>query len=558
MAAAETNQNLDTFFKAVSTGSVPELQELLKKMEPDVKVRIANSFNTEGETALIVAIKGNHQEMVKFLVEEMKADIFKMGRFKWKELDYEEAMPLFVAVLSDYTFNQSIVNFLVTKDTSDEDTADPPDILKPFLISKFSKVMQNIDMLELMGAAYILHTHEDGIIRVWLGIYCWTHALRLREMHSALSPNSSAMNRPNISPSASAQKVFGTTTEFRTSAELEEIVARDFVQHEIHPLQAQAFLVIRRIISQLNPDPHPFYFHSLVQFSMNWYRNGNQYSSSVNVVNFILELLHARQWKDVIDYDWCENIVLGALYSITYSRWMKMETPPTTSQLPFDSFMDVINHVTDLVFQLQKQPDPLQKKKANKFVLFLTNTIQMFTEHDKETSPEFKKWLADYIKFTNSHPGLLTILHCTCTRSPLPIKIVQLFTNGKTDPNAQDVDGDTPLHLLAMSKNFPGVEEAVKLLLSVGVHLDLSNKKGVTPLDLFKANKMYLDQKGLFDPYIDELTRTVLPLQCLAAQVIRQNSVPLEDQKIPHSIVSFIENHSAKCGTEGLSQLYFN
>ena len=81
MAAAETNQNLETFFKAVSTGSVPELQELLKKMEPDVKVRIANSFNTEGETALIVAIKGNHQEMVKFLVEEMKADIFKMGRF---------------------------------------------------------------------------------------------------------------------------------------------------------------------------------------------------------------------------------------------------------------------------------------------------------------------------------------------------------------------------------------------------------------------------------------------------------------------------------------------
>ena len=556
MAAAEPNQNLKTFFKAVSTGSVPELQELLKKMEADIKVRIANSFNTEGETALIVAIKGNHQEMVKFLVEEMKADIFKMGRFKWKGLDYKEAMPLFVAVLCDYTFNQSIVSFLVTKDTSDEDTTDHPDILKPFLISKLSKLTQTIDMLELMGAAYIVQPNEEGVIRVWLGLYCWTFALRLREIHSALSPT--AMNRPNISPSASAQKVFGTTTEFRTSAELEEFVARDFVQHEIHPLQAQAFLVIRRVMNQFDPDPHPFFIDRLVQFSMNSYQNANQYSSSVNVVNFILELLHSRQWKDVIDYDWCENIVLGALYSITYSRWMKMETPPTTSQLPFDSFMDVINHVTDLVFQLQKQPDPLQKKKADKCVLFLTNTIKMFTENDKETSPVFKKWLADYIKFTNSHPGLLTILHCTCTRSPLPIKIVQLFTNGKANPNAQDVDGDTPLHYLAMSKNFPGVEEAVKLLLNVGAHLDLSNKKGVTPLDLFKANKMYLDQKGLFDPYIDELTRTVLPLTCLSAQVIRQNSVPLEDKKIPPSIVSFIENHSAKCGTEALSQLYFN
>ena len=544
MAAAEPNQNLETFFKAVSTGSVPELQELLKKMEPDVKVRIANSFNTEGETALIVAIKGNHQEMVKFLVEEMKADIFKMGRFKWKGLDYEEAMPLFVAVLSDYTFNQSIVSFLVTKDTSDEDTDTTPDILKPFLISKCSKCMQNVDMLELMGSAYILQPNEDGIIRPRLGLSCWFVALRLREMHSALSPSS--MNRPNILPSASAQKVFGTTTEFRTSGELQEIMARDFAQQEIHPLQTQAFLVVERIMSRLDPDPHPFYFHSLVQFSMNWYRNGNQYSSSVNVVNFILELLHSRQWKDVIDYDWCENIVLGALYSITYSRWMKMETPPTTSQLPFDSFMDVINHVTDLVFQLQKQPDPLQKKKADKCVLFLTNTIKMFTENDKETSPVFKKWLADYIKFTNSHPGLLTILHCTCSSPFLTIKVVQLFINGKADHNAQDVDGDTPLHCLAMSQNFSNVSAAVKLLLGVGAHMDLSNKKGVTPLDCFKFRKIHLDQNGLSDPYIDAITRPVLPLTCLSAQVIRQNSVPLEDKKIPSDIISFIQCHSAR------------
>ena len=355
------------------------------------------------------------------------------------------------------------------------------------------------------------------------------------------------MNRPNILPSASAQKVFGPAIEFRTSGELQEIVARDFAQQEIHPLQTQAFLVVERIMSRLDPDPHPFYLHRLLHLGMNWYQNANQYSSSVIVVIVVLELLHARQWKDVIDYDWCDNIVLGALYSITYSRWMKMETPPTTSQLPFDSFMDVINHVTDLVFKLQKQPDPLQKKKADKCVLFLTNTIKMFTENDKETSPVFKKWLADYIKFTNSHPGLLTILHCTCTRSPLPIKIVQLFTNGKTDPNAQDVDGDTPLHLLAMSKNFPGVEEAVKLLLSVGAHLDLSNNYGITPLDFFKANKMYLERNELVpDPYLQKLTRTVLPLTCLSAQVIRQNSVPLEDKKIPSDIISFIQCHSAR------------
>ena len=138
--------------------------------------------------------------------------------------------------------------------------------------------------------------------------------------------------------------------------------------------------------------------------------------------------------------------------------------------------METINYVTDLVFQLQKHPDPLQKEKSNTFVYFIADSIEMFTEHDKETSPEFQKWLASYIKFTNSHPGVLTVLHSICSRSTLPIKIIQLFTSGKADPNAQCDDGNSPLHLLAVSKNFSNVAEATKLLLDVGAHLDLSNK----------------------------------------------------------------------------------
>ena len=537
----------ETFFQVVSTGSVSELEQILKKMEPDVKVRIVDSFNTEGETPLLVAIRGSHNEMVKFLVEELEADIFKTGRFNWKGIEYEEALPLFAAILSDITSDQFIIKFLVLKSPTDVTAA--ASVLEK-IFQKSNTTLQLIDMMELMGAAYILQPNEvGGITRNWLGVMCWEVALHLRNMQS----ETSALQKPPTTLSAAAQKVFGETTEFRNLDELQEIL--DSQEFHIR-LETQALLVFQRIMSQLDPIPNRFFLRCLFLYSLFWFRNANHYRSCVNVVNLILELLHSRQWIDAIDFDWFENFLTVTLVSVTYSIWII--NIPDRSQLPFDGFLEVINYVTDLVFQLQKHPDPLKKKNANYFVAFIADSIRMFVENDKETSPGFKKWLADYIKFTNSHPGLLTILHCTCSSPFLTIKIVQLFTNGKTDPNAQDVDGDTPLHYLAMSKNFPGVEEAVKLLLSVGVHLDLSNKKGVTPLDLFKANKMYLDQKGLFDPYIDELTRTVLPLQCLAAQVIRQNSVPLEDQKIPHSIVSFIENHSAKCGTEGLSQLYFN
>ena len=125
--------------------------------------------------------------------------------------------------------------------------------------------------------------------------------------------------------------------------------------------------------------------------------------------------------------------------------------------------MDVVNHITDLVFQLQKHPDPLQNDKARKFVAFIVRNIKMFAELGKETSPALRKWLADYIKFTNSHPGVYTVLHHLFTNiwstvevyclSPFSTKIFQLFINGKADSNAQDGFGNTPLHLLAMKNN---------------------------------------------------------------------------------------------------------
>ena len=550
------NISSEAFFQVVSTGSVAELQELLSGVKPKEKAKIANSYNLEGETPLIVAIRGNQHEMVKFLVEELEAD-FKTGQFNWKGIEYVEALPFFVAVLSDNgTSDQFIIQFLVAKSPTDV-TAAVSVLKKVFQKSNKTPVCQSqlTDMMELMGAAYMMQIDEEGeITRAWLGMYCWDIALQLRNMQS----EASALLKPPTTLSAAAQKVFEQTTEFRNLNELREMF--NSPEFPIR-LTIQALLVLKRIFSQIDPDPHPFFLRCLFQYSLLWFGNANHYRSCVNVVIFMLELLHERQWKDVIDYDWCDNFLVAALVIISYYVWTKIEEPPNISQLPFDGFMEVINYVTDLVFQLQKHPGPLQKRKTNNFVACIADSIEMFVENDKETSPEFQKWLASYIKFTNSHPGVLTVLHSICSRSTLPIKIIQLFINGKADPNAQYDDGNSPLHLLAVGKNFSNVAEATKLLLDVGAHLDLSNKVGVTPLDLFKDRQMYLYQNGLpNDPYIDALIRTVLPLSCLSAQIIRQNSVPYKDKKLPSDIVSFIENHSAKCGisTEALSQLYFN
>ena len=157
----------------------------------------------------------------------------------------------------------------------------------------------------------------------------------------------------------------------------------------------------------------------------------------------------------------------------------------------------------------------------------------------------FTERLSRYIQFTNSHPGVIyTLLHAICVHfSPLTIKIAQLFLCGNADLNVKDVNGNTPLHYLAMLfDKFPNVSAAIKMLLDEGAHLDEGNNKGRTPLDYLK---FMAEEKQFSDPHLQELARTVLPLSCSCAQIIRRNEIPYHED-IPSHLIPFIQRHSAK------------
>ena len=163
MATGKISSNCtEAFFQAVSKGSVPKLQQLLKKIKPHEEAMIANSFNLGGETPLLVAIKENHYQMVKFLIEELKADVFKTGRFNWKEMEHLQALPLFAAILSDLTSDHCIINFLVAKSTVNIT------ILKSLVMNAKIPPSQKIDMLELMGAAFIIQVNQED----WTVFFC--------------------------------------------------------------------------------------------------------------------------------------------------------------------------------------------------------------------------------------------------------------------------------------------------------------------------------------------------------------------------------------------------
>ena len=105
-----------TFFEAVGRGSADEVRSMVITNGKELMVQLARSSNDFGETPLILAVKGNHKEMVKLLVEELDAPIGQTGRFMWKGIDYQAVPPLFSAILAEHTDPMPILKFLIGKD----------------------------------------------------------------------------------------------------------------------------------------------------------------------------------------------------------------------------------------------------------------------------------------------------------------------------------------------------------------------------------------------------------------------------------------------------------
>ena len=64
-----------TFVDAVGKGADVEVRSMVTTNGKEFMVQLACSSNDLGETPLILAVKGNHEEMVKLLVEGWDAPI---------------------------------------------------------------------------------------------------------------------------------------------------------------------------------------------------------------------------------------------------------------------------------------------------------------------------------------------------------------------------------------------------------------------------------------------------------------------------------------------------
>lgn len=211
----ENNFNQEAFFQAVENISTTGLADMQKKIGLEAMAKMAESYNDIGETPLIQAIKGNYDAVVQFLVMTLNVSISQTGQFLWKEQHYVEVPPVFVAILSNKKDkNPSIVDILI-----DQDMVNESSIILPSVLGSSISLVQKIDILELIGAAYIMKNNSLQK-SVTEGVRFWIEATRLR-----LSEPTPILKIPyNKSKTSDVRSFLGNITEFTTVEELEPLL----------------------------------------------------------------------------------------------------------------------------------------------------------------------------------------------------------------------------------------------------------------------------------------------------------------------------------------------
>ena len=515
----------DIFFQTVSSGSIFALWLFLIGHEE--QFRIANYANSEGETPLIVAIKGNHNDMFDYLVSVMGANVYQLGQFMWKGLDYSQVPPLFAAVLCETNIKHRIIYSLIDYDLTSNNCK--PGCIDAIMSSSLTQT-QKVNVLKLLGAVYILEETESRK-SVEFGLHYWSNATSIR-LEGVTSPP-----KPH-QVSEWAGKVFGDVIEFETLVELHEILNRPVSEDH---LNLQALLIVHRVMSEICPHPCPYFSLSFLRFAESLVIN-HLYSRAIEVVMLSVESLRDCEWTDAIDSEWPFKVVDDCLENLRVclsqqkNENLALDSP---NRLQFPLMMEAFRCFSSFHSKLLILRGDRFHLLSRQIVLKMVKCIKCLPLLNPEDSIVFKQWLSSYIALIECHPRVHTLLHAVCKFKPPVSNMIQLLLKAGACPFATDEDGLSPLFYLSHARFFN--ETAVRLLLNAGAHLDQLNEKGTTPLENLKSLQLQLARKNLSDPYLDSLCNTFFSLQCLCVQAISQSRIPY--QNLPPGLKTFVTKH---------------
>ena len=524
----------------MSEGSVKDLQKLLGANGRKITTDMAKSFNECGETPLLLAIKKNNHLMVAFLVEVLDAPVNQMGRFLWNGIDYPEVPPLFAAIISQKTFDPLIVKCLIIAlNTGKRLTHLIPvnALIDSILESPNSNRVQKIDILELIGAAFILAFIRDFIEVIQpdlleFAVDCWKKAMILRQATPESEPPI-----PKIIPRnpflKNGRTLFDNYSEFTALKELVQMAA----SVNNNWFVSQALLVTNRIVNTITPVPNLYLLWNLA------YGYDGRFTTLkvlIDIHMYVLEILEARQWTDF------KNEYHGYIsihISIFYLREMRNRTIGYSREEEFRLLMEALGYLSTFLASINEFRISLEHIK--RLFDLVSLTIDMLPELSPHETQQFMRWLFQYFRFIDGSIRTLGLLGFACLHLNNSTEIIETFLKAGTNPNPVYEDGDTLMHKLA--QQWPNNSDVVKMLLEAGSHnLDVVNPKGETALDIFQRKQLSLE--GNLDPILQSLMKNVLPLQCQCALVIRRNRIPFDELQ-PPAILSFVKSHGTdqKC-----------
>ena len=531
--------------------------------------------NEQGETLLATAMKMKNVSIIHELVLVLKKCDFTIK---------ENQLKLSIAInqLSHQIPIMDILGYLLN-DNCNLHITDNTNWLKfiaqVFIQSTSFTRQDKIIALEFTGASLIT-SYKDKYLSKFveksiLALNWWREAMALRYFPAkgeSLLPKAQNVCVPSVSYAA----VFGSAAESTTKEEL-DLLQEDLERCSsyasvpsyasatlpcVKRMLIQALLVMRRIFTQANAGhlcwPYLKIFFVFEEFMSFHIQDRKLF---LNIYLHILELMNGFDPKMLSFQSF--SVIVKALKELA-SRfhdtiWNSSNEPESALTyynllVPTESIAMIFEFVRDRETiwspdQLESPPDYfLLWKIIYVFFLVLNSIYPQLTKEEKQKLEEYySKYIRDFfpeypttilheaLDFHITHSGHLEDFS-------ISIETINLILELGADVNAIDVNGRTPLHILAESHqhHLENYLLAFQTLVDAGAHLYLANDNGETVISILKKNLMEYKKWGeIVDPYFESLINTVFPLSCYCARVIRRHRIPFEDH-LPPRLQAFV------------------
>ena len=486
---------------------------------------MSNQMNTRKE----VTIAPSRIVVFDCLIQSLEAAIEETTPYLWNSnIEYHEITSLLTTVISHQSY--FVEHLIVKKDES------PLAHLKSILSSSLTR-LQKIDVLELLGSAYIMYDPYTAFV---YGIPCLREALVLRQPSEDGQSAIAKVHQPHPDHFYNA---IGNTCEITTLEQLEQLAG------DHHRLYIQAFNMSQRILNRLVPRPYPYLLNSLLGYATRCWKR-NQFKRVVTISLLILEPFKPCQWIRLTD-EIC-SLIVAALHVMSPSlRNLYESTEGGKELLTFANVMLTLNfaiaHVAHTITEFAKERtnQPLNSQNFDDgktyFIFDLISLVcDMLPTFNQKQILQFKETLAQFIQLLEkSGLSQRPLLHIACNKQNVPNDLIELLLAAGADPNSLDNEGNTPLYLLA-NKNWEYVLKNIKaaeILIKYGARLDKKNNvTSKTVQQRFQERqKIYWKENQIQSGSFHPLFNSVFSLESYSAKVIQHHQI-LYDSLLPSSL----------------------